>query len=84
MTLSLSLFLFECMTVFVLAKLAIPPEDLFRTEIDPETGACPYSAFDEEGIPTHLADGEEVPKVREREKKAVCLCFVLMFVCLYS
>jgi cysteinyl-tRNA synthetase len=49
------------------AKLAIPPEDLFRTEIDPETGACPYSAFDEEGIPTHLADGEEVPKKRKKK-----------------
>ena len=36
----------------------IPPEEMFRKETDK------YSAWDEKGVPTLLADGKEVPKVK--------------------
>ena len=35
----------------------VPPEEMFRKETDK------YSAWDDKGVPTHLVDGKEVPKV---------------------
>ena len=35
------------------------PEEMFRKETDK------YSAWDDKGVPTHLADGKEVPKVQK-------------------
>ena len=43
-----------------LEEAKIPPEEMFRKEIDK------YSAWDDKGVPTHLADGKEVPKVQKR------------------
>ncbi|XP_034039211.1 cysteine--tRNA ligase, cytoplasmic [Thalassophryne amazonica] len=39
-----------------LAKMKIPPCQMFRTEIDK------YSSFDETGFPTHDAEGKEISK----------------------
>ena len=36
----------------------VPPEEMFRKETDK------YSAWDDKGVPTHLVDGKEVPKVK--------------------
>ena len=43
-----------------LEEAKIPPEEMFRKETDK------YSAWDDKGVPTHLADGKEVPKVQKR------------------
>ena len=42
-----------------LEEAKIPPEEMFRKETDK------YSAWDDKGVPTHLADGKEVPKVHK-------------------
>ena len=42
-----------------LEEAKIPPEEMFQKE----TGK--YSAWDDKGVPTHLADGKEVPKVQK-------------------
>ena len=42
-----------------LEEAKIPPEEMFRKEIDK------YSAWDDKGVPTHLADAKEVPKVQK-------------------
>ena len=42
-----------------LEEAKIPPEEMFRKETDK------YSAWDDQGVPTHLADGKEVPKVQK-------------------
>ena len=42
-----------------LEEAKIPPEEMFRKETDK------YSAWDDKGVPTHLADGKEVPKVQK-------------------
>ncbi|KPP72624.1 hypothetical protein Z043_108355 [Scleropages formosus] len=39
-----------------LAKMKIPPSEIFRSETDK------YSTFDETGFPTHDADGKEISK----------------------
>uniref|UniRef100_A0A8C9UYH8 Cysteine--tRNA ligase, cytoplasmic n=1 Tax=Scleropages formosus TaxID=113540 RepID=A0A8C9UYH8_SCLFO len=39
-----------------LAKMKIPPSEMFRSETDK------YSTFDETGFPTHDADGKEISK----------------------
>jgi len=43
------------------AQRRIKPEDLFRSETDK------YSKFDASGLPTHLADGSEVPKAQAKK-----------------
>uniref|UniRef100_A0A914WDT4 Cysteine--tRNA ligase, cytoplasmic n=1 Tax=Plectus sambesii TaxID=2011161 RepID=A0A914WDT4_9BILA len=45
------------------ALKAIRPEDLFKTGEE----AAKYSKFDDKGIPTHMADGEEISK-KQRKK----------------
>merc|ERR1712203_704069 len=39
----------------------IPPEEMFRKETDK------YSAWDDKGVPTLLADGKEVPKAQQKK-----------------
>uniref|UniRef100_A0AAY4DBG3 cysteine--tRNA ligase n=1 Tax=Denticeps clupeoides TaxID=299321 RepID=A0AAY4DBG3_9TELE len=48
------LFLFAQMAK--LAKMKIPPSEMFRSELDK------YSAFDDKGFPTHDSEGKEISK----------------------
>lgn len=56
------------------AKKLIDPKDMFRGE------TALYSAFDDDGVPTHAADGSALPKKRikklqtewEKQKKLFC------------
>jgi len=41
----------------------IPPEELFKSEADKSK----YSRFDAKGIPTHDANGEEIPKTQRKK-----------------
>uniref|UniRef100_A0A1I7ZB43 Cysteine--tRNA ligase, cytoplasmic n=1 Tax=Steinernema glaseri TaxID=37863 RepID=A0A1I7ZB43_9BILA len=45
------------------AKKRVNPKDLFTTGPD----AALYSKFDERGVPTHLADGEEISKKQQKK-----------------
>merc|ERR1712232_41595 len=45
------------------AKKKLDPKDMFRSQTDL------YSKFDEEGVPTHGADGEPLPKKRVKKLK---------------
>jgi len=44
-----------------LEEAKITPEEMFRKETDK------YSAWDDKGVPTHLADGKEVPKAQQKK-----------------
>ena len=54
-----------------LEEAKIPPEEMFRKETDK------YSAWDDKGVPTHLADGKEVPKVQKRLAINFFLCLLI-------
>ncbi|XP_041074739.1 cysteine--tRNA ligase, cytoplasmic-like isoform X1 [Polyodon spathula] len=46
-----------------LAKMKIPPSEMFRSEIDK------YSNFDDSGFPTHDAEGKEISKGQTKKLK---------------
>lgn len=46
--------------------MSVAPEDMFKT--DPEASKL-YSAYDEEGIPTHDAAGEKLSKSTYKKLK---------------
>ena len=56
-----------------LEEAKIPPEEMFRKETDK------YSAWDDKGVPTHLADGKEVPKVQKHLRLTINFFFVILF-----
>merc|ERR1711971_33861 len=43
------------------AQKRIPPGDLFKDQTDK------YSKFDDKGVPTHDAKGEEIPKSQQKK-----------------
>ncbi|CAM9604271.1 unnamed protein product [Chrysoparadoxa australica] len=51
------------------AKDKIPPQEMFKTKMGAD-GKPEYSAFDENGIPTHSASGEELGKSAKKKVKS--------------
>ena len=47
------------------AQKRIPPSELFRGDTDK------YSKFDDKGMPTHSAEGEELPKAQLKKLQKI-------------